>query len=106
MGEVDLRRMERAGVRPLSVTEGLALFDAGVTSDEAVLVPARLTQARSAARALARRAGAAGGLEERLAVLDAGERLSVLSDLVRGEVAGVLGFADGSAVDVRRQFQD
>ncbi|WP_189167855.1 acyl carrier protein, partial [Sphaerisporangium melleum] len=25
---------------------------------------------------------------------------------VRGEVAGVLGFADGSAVDVRRQFQD
>ncbi|WP_229691804.1 hypothetical protein, partial [Sphaerisporangium melleum] len=65
-------------MRPLSVAEGLALFDIGLTAQRALLVPARLVRSRS--RAQVRRTGTADGLVQRLAVLDAGERLSVLSD--------------------------
>ncbi|MFJ9611924.1 beta-ketoacyl reductase, partial [Kitasatospora sp. NPDC101176] len=42
LGTADLARMARSGIAPLSVAEGLALFDAALTSDEPLLVPARL----------------------------------------------------------------
>nr|WP_220449747.1 type I polyketide synthase [Nonomuraea longispora] len=106
LDEADLRRMERAGVRPLSVADGLALFDTAVSSDKAVLIPARFVQARAGSRSAVRRAGSSGGLAQRLAALGPAERLSALSDLVRGTAATVLGFADGSAIDRQRQFQE
>ncbi|WP_212746387.1 beta-ketoacyl reductase, partial [Nonomuraea sp. KC401] len=106
LDETDLRRMERAGVRPLSVDDGLALFDTAVSSDQAVLIPARFVQTRTGSRSTVRRAGSSGGLAQRLAALGPAERLSALSDLVRGTAATVLGFADGSAIDRQRQFQE
>ncbi|MYU17773.1 KR domain-containing protein, partial [Streptomyces sp. SID8361] len=42
LDEADITRMRRAGVPPLSVAEGLRLFDAALTVDEASLVPMRL----------------------------------------------------------------
>ncbi|MEV4583194.1 SDR family NAD(P)-dependent oxidoreductase, partial [Nonomuraea jabiensis] len=104
--EADLRRMERAGVRPLSIDDGLALFDTAVSSGQALLIPARFVQTRTNGRTPVRRAGGANGLAQRLAALDPAERRAMLTDLVRGSAATVLGFADGSAIDRQRQFQD
>lgn len=42
VGELDIERLRRQGVRPMSSSEGLALFDAAIARDEPVLVPARL----------------------------------------------------------------
>ncbi|MEU0648276.1 SDR family NAD(P)-dependent oxidoreductase [Streptomyces umbrinus] len=42
LGEVDIERLQRQGVRPMASREGLALFDAALSRDEPVLVPARL----------------------------------------------------------------
>jgi polyketide synthase 7 len=42
LGEVDIVRLQRQGVRPMSSREGLALFDAAISRNEPVLVPARL----------------------------------------------------------------
>ncbi|MEW1847980.1 SDR family NAD(P)-dependent oxidoreductase, partial [Nonomuraea angiospora] len=104
--ESDLRRMERAGVKPLSIDDGLALFDTAVSSGQALLIPARFVQTRTNGRTPVRRAGSANGLAQRLAALDPAERRAMLTDLVRGSAATVLGFADGSAIDRQRQFQD
>ncbi|WP_440107933.1 SDR family oxidoreductase, partial [Streptosporangium sp. H16] len=43
LSETDLRRMERAGVKPLSIPEGLALLDTALHTDHPALVPARFT---------------------------------------------------------------
>jgi acyl carrier protein len=53
-----------------------------------------------------RRAGTTDGLAERLSAMEPAERRSALSDTVRGQVAAVLGFSDGSAIDPQRPFQD
>ncbi|WP_220448324.1 type I polyketide synthase, partial [Nonomuraea diastatica] len=106
LDESDLRRMERAGVKPLSIDDGLALFDTAVSSGKAALIPARFVQARTGSRSAVRRAGSSAGLAQRLAALSPAERLTTLSDLVRGTAATVLGFADGSAIDRQRQFQE
>ncbi|WP_436764538.1 KR domain-containing protein, partial [Streptosporangium sp. V21-05] len=45
LSEADLRRMERAGVTPLSIPEGLALLDTALRTDHPTLVPARFTKA-------------------------------------------------------------
>ncbi|MEU4411443.1 type I polyketide synthase, partial [Streptosporangium sp. NPDC023963] len=104
--EADLRRMERMGLKPLSAADGLALFDAGLNHDLPALVAARFVQARTTARTAMPRAGALHGLTERLAAMEPAERQAALSDLVRGQAAMVLGFADPSAIEPQRQFQD
>ena len=45
LGETDRRRMSRAGAVALTAEEGLALFDAGISLDEPVPVPAQLNLA-------------------------------------------------------------
>ncbi|MEV6166581.1 type I polyketide synthase, partial [Streptomyces sp. NPDC052052] len=123
----DLARMSRGGIAPMTAQQGLALLDAALTADEAVLVPARLdrqalrAQAGSGllpavlsglVRAPARRAAAtvtaAGGASwaERIAALPGRERTAALRDLVRTQVATVLGHADAGAVDGARSFKD
>uniref|UniRef100_UPI003F7A8877 type I polyketide synthase n=1 Tax=Streptosporangium sp. OZ121 TaxID=3444183 RepID=UPI003F7A8877 len=104
--EADIRRMERMGLKPLPVADGLALFDAGLNHDLPALVAARFVQARTTARTAMPRAGALHGLTERLAAMEPAERQAALSDLVRGQAAMVLGFADASAIEPQRQFQD
>ncbi|MFB9682439.1 acyl carrier protein, partial [Streptosporangium vulgare] len=104
LGEADLRRMERAGVKALSIPEGLALLDTALRTDHPVLVPARFTRART--RPQSRRTHPAQPLSERLATMDPEQLHATLADLVADRVAAVLGFADGSAIDHRRQFQE
>ncbi|MEW1847250.1 type I polyketide synthase [Nonomuraea angiospora] len=104
LAEADLRRMERAGVQPLTAEEGLELFDLGIRSGRATLVPAKFTKAGTRTRP--RRVRPAQGLAERLATMEPDRLQDTLSELVRGQVAAVLGFADGSAIEPGRQFQD
>jgi acyl transferase domain-containing protein/NADPH:quinone reductase-like Zn-dependent oxidoreductase/acyl carrier protein len=119
-------RLARDGVTALAAAEGLALLDLALSRDEALLVPARLDvaglRARAAregiempalwrdlvpARRLAKDATpAAGGpaLRERLARAGAGGQERLLTDLVRGEVAIVLGHESPDAVEMEAGF--
>ncbi|PVE04871.1 type I polyketide synthase, partial [Streptomyces scopuliridis] len=124
LSEADAERMARAGVPALSVELGVALFDAALATGDAVVAPVRLdlpvlraqgevpSLLRSLIRSRSRRAAAvagsatAAGLVERLAGLTAVERQEVLLDLVRGQVALVLGHADGNAVNPGRAFRE
>ncbi|MEV4503455.1 SDR family NAD(P)-dependent oxidoreductase [Streptomyces klenkii] len=123
LDEAGRTRMARSGVLPLSTEDGLRLFDAALASDEPVLVPVRLdtTALRNQApgtvpallrglvrvttRGTARRA-TAGSLADRLAGLAPDERDEAVLDLVRSEVAAVLGHASPRAVRPAHAFQD
>ncbi|MGY3339631.1 acyl transferase domain-containing protein/acyl carrier protein [Streptomyces filamentosus] len=130
LSETDRARMARSGVAPLDVREGLALFDAALRSDEAVLVPVRLDTAPIRARAAtegvpalfrelvtgpvrrdrrtagAGRAEGPGTLAGRLAGLSDADRRALLLTLVRTHVAAVLGHAGPEAVDAERGFSE
>ncbi|MFE5588436.1 beta-ketoacyl reductase, partial [Kitasatospora sp. NPDC056531] len=129
LGDGNLQRMARSGLRGLSSREGLELFDAACATDEAVLVPARLDLAafraqaaasgevaallRGLVRAPARKASSAAAgpdavaaLKGRLAGLSEAERQRVLLDLVCGEAAAVLGHASADAVGAELGFLD
>ncbi|MEU0163536.1 type I polyketide synthase, partial [Streptomyces sp. NPDC006261] len=121
---IDVERITRSGMPPLSVEQGLALFDAALACDEATLAPVRLDLPvlraqgdiaplmRGLIRAPGRRAAAvqtsrtAGGLAQRLTALDAAEQRETLLGLVREQIARVLGHADATEVEASRQFQD
>ncbi|OEJ42884.1 polyketide synthase [Streptomyces agglomeratus] len=123
LDETGRSRMARSGVLPLSTEDGLRLFDAALASDEPVLVPVRLDTAtlrnrgaetvpallrglvRVPIRGTAQRA-ATGSLAERLAALAADERDEALLELVRAEVAAVLGHSSPRAVPPTHAFQD
>ncbi|WP_420877998.1 type I polyketide synthase [Sorangium cellulosum] len=124
LGEVDLARMARLGLVALSPEEGLALLDAALARPEASVVPARFRAAGSSPRAgdavppllrglfraaprrlAAAGAGAPPALNERLAPLSEEGRDRVLLDLVRAEVATVLGLAAPDAVEPGRPLQ-
>ncbi|MFD4660241.1 SDR family NAD(P)-dependent oxidoreductase [Kitasatospora sp. NPDC058444] len=133
LGEAELARMVGGGIAPLSSAEGLALFDAALAAGDATLVTARLDlpalRRRAApaplpallrelaAAAAARRPEPAGEFPEESSGPSAAERLTgrlagagevererILLDLVRGEVAGVLGHAGPEDVDPGRRF--
>ncbi|WP_308295129.1 SDR family NAD(P)-dependent oxidoreductase, partial [Streptomyces sp. NK08204] len=124
LGEEDVRRMREGGISPLTSEDGLALFDAAGTVDEAALLPVRLDIPVLRARALeggvpgllrglvrvpARRAVDAGGesaFARRLVGLPAEEREALLLQLVRTQVAAVLGHATMDAVDPDRAFKE
>ncbi|MBG0569236.1 SDR family NAD(P)-dependent oxidoreductase, partial [Actinoplanes sp. NEAU-A11] len=91
-GHLDRAQRRRADVRPLSVPEGLELFDAGVVAADALLVPARLAaRRRQLPRAAASARADAGDLAARLGPLTDAERRRILADLVRAQAAAVLG---------------
>ena len=120
------RREGRGGVGALGSAEGMELFDAAVRTGEALLVPigldlreARADAAtgggvppllrglvragRQAARAAA---GDDGGLARKLAGLAAAEQEALLLDLVRTQVAVVLGHAGPGGVRADTAFKD
>nr|AWW87423.1 type I polyketide synthase [Streptomyces sp.] len=127
LGDTDTERLGRAGVQGLTAEEGLALFDASLRSDLPLTVPVKLdlTALRASAaatgtvpamyrglvRAPARKASRAAvaadaGWAARLAGLDdAGRRRQVL-DVVREQVAGVLGYAQPGAIEAGQSFTD
>ncbi|MFB0619443.1 type I polyketide synthase [Streptomyces sp. AGS-58] len=128
LGETDLRRLARIGLRPLSDDEGTALFDLALSGSRPVValtgidmdvlrrqgeraVPVlRGLVPRPAARKAAAPAGTVPGGAfsplAQLAGLSRPERVGALLELVRGQVAGVLGHADPSAVAAELPFQD
>ncbi|CAO5257808.1 hypothetical protein FAGKG844_840002 [Frankia sp. AgKG'84/4] len=129
LGDPDLRRLERAGVRPLTSAEGLRLFDVALAADRALLVPVRLDLAalggragpggvppllRGLVRTRPRRAAdvdAVGDdgpdtLRRRLRAVSPEERDEILAELVLGQVGAVLGHDPGSAAAGGRAFRD
>ena len=119
----DRARAARAGVVALAPEEGLELFDAAIASDRSLLVPVRLDLAalraqakggwippllRGLVRVPTRRGqGVADSwFTRRLAGLPAGEREGMVLELVRGEVAGVLGHGSADGVEVQRAFSE
>jgi polyketide synthase 12 len=122
LSEADLARMKRSGVGALSSEEGLELFDAVLAGGEALMLPVPLDLAALRAQARAemlpaifaglvrvptRRAGDQGAsLARRLAATPEPQREGVMLDLVRGEVAAVLGHASPDAIDTQRAFKD
>ncbi|WP_335984483.1 SDR family NAD(P)-dependent oxidoreductase, partial [Streptomyces sp. CA2R106] len=123
LSEVDMRRIARSGVPPLTVAQGLALFDQALAADRPVLALARLDLARLRAQgelpavlrglvpAAPRRAAAAqdaggDGLAARMAALPAQERAAHLLTLVRDHVASVLGYPSGNDIDGTKPFRE
>ncbi|MEU7909424.1 SDR family NAD(P)-dependent oxidoreductase, partial [Actinoplanes sp. NPDC049118] len=117
--EEDVARMTRSGLPPLTGEQGLALFDAALAAGPAVVVPVRLDTAalrlrdeippmlRGLVRGPSRRAAAGSAdLIRRLAALDPAAREATLVDLVRTQVAHVLGHPDTGRIDPGKAFQD
>ncbi|MEV0787298.1 SDR family NAD(P)-dependent oxidoreductase, partial [Streptomyces sp. NPDC050423] len=116
----DLRRMSRSGVEPLAPVHALALLDEAGQSDEALLVPVRLDlrtlrAAEPPAPILSglvrRKARAASGAPVQpprsgLAALSPKERSRALLDLVRAQVASVLGHGSAADVEPDRAFTE
>ncbi|WP_033289321.1 type I polyketide synthase [Amycolatopsis jejuensis] len=122
LSDSDLARLRRSGMPALSPEEGVALFDAALTTGAATVVPARLDLAAVRAQGevpallrglirTARRSAAAGQvtaetLASRLAGLDDAGRDEVLLDLVRSQAALVLGHAGHSGIEPDREFRN
>ncbi|MEU9398030.1 type I polyketide synthase, partial [Streptomyces sp. NPDC048324] len=126
LDDTDRERMARTtGMTALQPEQGLALFDLALSRASAYAVPARLNPAalrsrpaeelppvlRGLVRTPVRRAAEAAApgtttvsLADRLAALPPGEQEKVLVDLVRAEVAAVLGITE--KVEARRGFKD
>ncbi|WP_455771017.1 SDR family NAD(P)-dependent oxidoreductase, partial [Streptomyces erythrochromogenes] len=122
LSTVDTERMTRAGMPPLAPEQGLALFDAALTAERPVVLPVRLDLPairargevpallrgliRGPARRVVTAAGADAGLTQRLTGLDPQARHEALLDLVRTQIAHVLGHVGVAEVDPARAFQD
>ncbi|WP_428846936.1 type I polyketide synthase [Nocardia terpenica] len=123
LGERDRERMRRAAVAPLAATTALALFDAALYTEHAVLVPAKLdlaalrgsmrpvpTLMQSLVRAPEKTTTTnridVVPLEQRLAALSPAERHGVMLDLVRAGTSLTLGKGTAEAVDPEQTFID
>ncbi|MFD0344851.1 acyltransferase domain-containing protein, partial [Streptomyces sp. NPDC127117] len=119
----DVERMSRSGITPFSPEEGLELFDTALRSDSATLVPVKLDLEtfrsapvvpyllRGLVRSTNRRAARAGAgqsadFAQRLLALGEQDRIRLVLDVVRSEVAAVLGHASGDAVPADRAFTE
>ncbi|RKN07418.1 type I polyketide synthase [Streptomyces radicis] len=114
LSTAELTRIRRTGFAPLGPEQGLALFDAAIAADEAVLAPVRLNDAGLtgdvppvlADLAPARPGGQAATdtLRSRLADLPEAERDAAALEFVRAAAAAVLGFDGADDVDPDREF--
>ncbi|MEU8927876.1 type I polyketide synthase, partial [Kitasatospora sp. NPDC048545] len=121
--DAEAERIARLGLSAISPEQGVALFDAGLATGHPAVLPVRLDLAAMAAhgevpallrgmvRGRVRRAVVAGsavsaGLAQRLSGLGGDERRAAGLDLVRDQIALVLGHDAGSAVDPSKAFQD
>ncbi|MEV5432412.1 type I polyketide synthase [Streptomyces sp. NPDC052701] len=130
LGETDLRRVARGGVRPLATGDALALLDAALRTPLACLVPAALDTAAlraadgtvphlvrdlvparppRATRAAGRTGGQtaadpAAALRERLAGLSGPQRQAAVLEAVLAQAALVLGHDTPDTIDPERGF--
>jgi acyl transferase domain-containing protein/NAD(P)-dependent dehydrogenase (short-subunit alcohol dehydrogenase family)/acyl carrier protein len=113
-------RLERIGVLPLANEQGLRLFDEARLLDRALLIPIHVDAAglraqvrvgmlpalmRGLVRVPARRQDE-GSLARRLAGVPEAEWEAAVLELVRGEVAAVLGHSSASEIDPQAVFTD
>ncbi|WP_199512707.1 type I polyketide synthase [Nucisporomicrobium flavum] len=121
-GDGARRRLTDGGVRALTAAEGTALLDRALRTAEPVLVPIAIDRQRLASSGpvppilsgLApprpprpdRSDGEVAGWRDTLLALPAAEREPALAELIRAEVAAVLGFPDAAAVPADRDFTD
>jgi acyl transferase domain-containing protein/acyl carrier protein len=106
--DADRTRLRRVGLVPLTEDRAMALFDAAVAGPDPLAVLTRFDTAAAdahpllAALAPARRepvrAAPAGPDPDSLAALPTARRRQVLVDLVRGEIAAVLGHPDPAGI--------
>ncbi len=120
LGEADLARARRTGIAPFSNERGLELFDVAMGTGEPLLVPVRLELAalRAQARAgmlqplfrglvrIPARRALSGSLAQRLAGLPEAEREGHVLELVRSQVAAVLGHPSPEMVAPGRAFKE
>nr|AXL05572.1 beta-ketoacyl synthase [uncultured bacterium] len=122
LGGADQARMSRGGVVAMTAAEGMALFDASLGAEQALLVPVKLDlrDVRAggvvphllrglvrAGRQQAQAAAAAdGGLLGTLAGLAEAEQEALLLDLVRDQAAVVLGHTGSGQVRADTAFRD
>ncbi|MFF4154380.1 SDR family NAD(P)-dependent oxidoreductase [Streptomyces sp. NPDC001651] len=125
LSETERRRLGRNGFPPMTVGQGLALFDSALTAHDAVRVlvrldlpalrnadsaagplPAMLRGLVSPARRSAGSTPAASSLHAFLADRPAEERVDELLLLVRNEVARVLGHSSADSVTSDQAFKD
>ncbi|MFB7953908.1 SDR family NAD(P)-dependent oxidoreductase, partial [Streptomyces sp. NPDC056045] len=127
LGRADLDRLADTGAGALTVEQGLAAFDEALGHHRPALAAIPMNAAalrkraergtlppimRGLVRTPMRRAAAGGSgtksgttLAERLATLPEAEQTQLLLDLVRDEVAAVLGRSGGSALEPNRTFK-
>ncbi|MGW0778671.1 type I polyketide synthase, partial [Streptomyces sp. NPDC002835] len=125
LSDTDMRRMQSGGMPPLSIDQGLTLFETALGSAEPLVIPIGLTGAgmrpqgevpplfrglvRTARRTATNTAGgkdATADLTRRLLALSEKDRLRHLTDLVRTEAATVLGHVSADAVEADRDFYE
>ncbi|MFC5668420.1 SDR family NAD(P)-dependent oxidoreductase, partial [Kitasatospora misakiensis] len=125
VGTLDEDRQRRLGKRgallPLTDAQNLALYDAAVAGALPAVVPAKLDRSaldgggplpavlrdlvRRPVRQAASGAASPSSLAQRLAGRGGAERAALLLDLVRGEVATVLGHTGADAIGADQEFQ-
>ncbi|WP_353942643.1 type I polyketide synthase [Streptomyces sp. HUAS MG91] len=122
LGATELRRIARDGNAPLTVDEGMELFDAAMDTALAAVVPAKLEPARfrrpvppllsglvrGPERRAARSAPTTGTvtLKSRLDGLPESEARRVVLDVVRAQAALVVAESSGDAIDPELSFRD
>ncbi|MEU5848474.1 type I polyketide synthase [Saccharopolyspora shandongensis] len=113
LSAIDRARLARAGAVGLSANEGLALLDAAVRLDSALLVPARFALSSGQdvpllMRGLVKRHARRGPerLTHRLAGLSEVEQQGVVLDAVRSHAAAVLGHTGMESVRPQQAFSD
>ncbi len=123
LGTVETSRLRRSGLLPLRQQAGLAVFDEALQLDRATAVgtgidvrAARDSGERhpllrgllpTASRPLNRAsAGSGPTLAQQLSAAAAPQRAALLTELIRGHAATVLGHASQDAVDADRAFKE
>ncbi|MEW1642264.1 SDR family NAD(P)-dependent oxidoreductase [Streptomyces sp. NPDC091219] len=119
LGELDVARLRRQGVRPIPSREGLALFDEALARDEPVLVPAWLDLPARADGVSPLLRGLVGGtvgpgdrdiggagIARRVRSLPRADAEAVLLEAVRARTAVVLGHAEPGRIGVATAFKD
>ncbi|TDP92869.1 type I polyketide synthase [Labedaea rhizosphaerae] len=116
--DVDVRRLTRSGLTPMTTVDGLRLFDEALAAGRALVVPMGFAPAALRARpaevppllrvlvpvSAEPDTGSAAALTSRLAAAPDAERDRILLELVRTQVATVLGYQSAGAVDASRGF--
>ncbi|GAB2784673.1 type I polyketide synthase [Amycolatopsis magusensis] len=118
MSAGDRARMARTGIAPLPTDQGLALLDAALAGDRPALVPAKLDLSsgtlpslfhglrRPARRRVEDRPETDGSWTQRMLALSSAERARAVTELVRAQVAVVLGLDANATIEHTRAFKE